>query len=535
MSRPVDVRRAGALAELPLHPVLLAAVPVLFLFAQNAIQQVTLDPLWLPLGWALGGAIVALAAGTLLFRDRRRGALLASVLVVLFFSFGHVWNVARESHGLTDRDSLAWLYGLIAIGAAFLVWRAGRWVVPATHAANVLAIVMFGLNVVRVGQFAVGSTPPLAPAATSAVPISTVASDLERRPDVYYIILDRYSSAETLRDVYDFDNRPFLDELEARGFTIAEDSWANYFKTSLSLVSSLSLDHLDGEALKAASGGGASFKPLHEALRARLAVPATFKSLGYEYVHIANTWEPTATNVDADRVLRWSEGSEFSSAVVTTTAWSLTEPWVPPVEEVDLGEGVGPADLLREHTLYQLDRLAEVVERPGPTFAFAHLLLPHSPWRFNADGSFPPPEQVAGRSRDANYLEHLRFTNARIIEVLDRLLDVPPGEEPVIILQADEGEFPVAFARNQARFDWLSARPIQVQQKFGILNAFHLPGVDAAAVGVHDRITPVNAFRVVFNAYFDADLPMLPDTTYLSPSYGRMYDFVPYERPPTDP
>jgi hypothetical protein len=111
------------------------------------------------------------------------------------------------------------------------------------------------------------------------------------------------------------------------------------------------------------------------------------------------------------------------------------------------------------------------------------------------------------------------------------VLDAPPGEEPIVIVQADEGEFPIAYARNQTDFDWLHASPDEVQHKYGILNAFHLPGVDAAEAGVHDRISPVNAFRVVFNAYFEADLPLLPDRTYLSPTYARLYDFVEYRRP----
>ncbi len=519
-------------SDLPVHPLLFAAFPVLFLFAENAVQQVTLGPLWLPLGAAVGGAGAALAVGAALFRDWRRGAIAASVLVVLFFSFGHVWNVARESYGVAERTPISVAWAAIAVVGVAVAWRGGPWVVPVTRAANFVAALLVAFNLVRVGQFAIGSTPSLSAEAASAVPIS-IASPVERRPDIYYIILDRYSNAETLDRIYGFDNRPFLDALEQRGFTIAEDSWANYFKTSLSLVSSLNMEHLDGEALENAGGG--SFEPLHKALRERLAAPATLKSLGYEYVHIANTWEPTGTNVDADRVIRWSEGSEFSSAVLETTAWSLTEPWVPPTEPEDLGEGVGPPELLRAHTLFQLDRLAEVGDRPGPTFVFAHLLLPHSPWRFNADGSFPRAEEIAGRSRNENYLQHLQFTNDRILKVLDRLLDKPAADQPVIILQADEGEFPIEFARNQARFNWLTATPDQIQHKFGILNAFRLPGVDAAAVGVHDRISPVNAFRIIFNAYFDAGLPLLPDTTYLSPDYTRMFDFVEYPRPPSDP
>jgi hypothetical protein len=70
-----------------------------------------------------------------------------------------------------------------------------------------------------------------------------------------------------------------------------------------------------------------------------------------------------------------------------------------------------------------------------------------------------------------------------------------------------------------------------VQEKFGILNAYYLPGVDPASAGLNDRISPVNSFRIVFNAYFGADLPLLPDQTYLSPDKSRLYEFTLYPRP----
>src|SRR5688572_1727780 len=113
-------RRIGP-AELPIAPLLLAAFPILFLFAENAVQQVTLEPLWLPLGAALAGAAVTLIVCIALFRDIRRGGLMASVLVALFFSFGHAWNVTRDDHGLTDRMTLAYAYLAIAIVAFLLI------------------------------------------------------------------------------------------------------------------------------------------------------------------------------------------------------------------------------------------------------------------------------------------------------------------------------------------------------------------------------------------------------------------------------
>jgi hypothetical protein len=347
----------------------------------------------------------------------------------------------------------------------------------------------------------------------------------ERRPDIYYIILDRYANSEALRELYDFDNEPFLSALEDRGFTIARDAWANYWKTAFSVTSSLSMDYLDPDRYDLTDPP--TFGPIHNALRDHLPVPVTLKALGYEYVHLGNYWEPTATNVDADISLRYQEASEFASALRATTALMLLSP----LGAVDNDpETIEFADLARATTLFAFDRLEESVERPGPTYVFAHILVPHPPYVFNADGSTPTEEQRRERAEAAEYVEQLEWTNQRVLAAIDALLDVPAGEEPIIILQADEGPWPTAFTRNQRDFQWLDASTEDILQKFGILNAFLLPGVDAAAAGITDQTSPVNEFRIVFNSYFGSDLPLLPDVTFLSPDYARMYELVEYAR-----
>jgi len=419
------------------------------------------------------------------------------------------------------------LLALVAIAGLVLVWRGGRWVIPVTRAANFAAVLLVAFNVVRLADFAV--TGGRAAAAMSSASPEVQVPDNVRRPDIYYIILDRYANADTLQEVYGFDNSSFLAELERRGFTVADSSWSNYFKTALSLSSSLSMDYLDGEALAAVQGlERQSFYPANLMLQGRLAVPATLKSIGYEYIHIGNWWEPSATNVDADVTVRFEEGAEFSAALLSTTAWMLTQP-LNPTEAPDTAE----TRFLRarEHTLFAFDRLEDAADRPGPTYVFAHFLVPHTPYVFNADGTRPTQADLRARSGDESYLQQLLWANERILRVLDHLLNAPPDEQPVIILQADEGPLPDRFAADEGSFDWLQATPEEIAQKFGILNAVHLPRVDATGVGFHDRLSPVNTFRIVFTTYFGAELPLLPDRVYLSPTYDRLYHFVEYDRP----
>ena len=64
------------------------------------------------------------------------------------------------------------------------------------------------------------------------------------KPDIYYIILDGYSRDDTLLDFFDYDNTPFLNELEAMGFYVARCSQSNYAQTQLSLSSSTNMVYL---------------------------------------------------------------------------------------------------------------------------------------------------------------------------------------------------------------------------------------------------------------------------------------------------
>ena len=42
---------------IPIHPVLLAAFAVLFLFAENIADQLVLDPIWTPLAFSVIGGL----------------------------------------------------------------------------------------------------------------------------------------------------------------------------------------------------------------------------------------------------------------------------------------------------------------------------------------------------------------------------------------------------------------------------------------------------------------------------------------------
>jgi hypothetical protein len=498
----------------PVHPLLAAAYPVVFLFAANAADQVTIDPLWLPLLVTVASAAAALGGVWLLLRDQWRAGLVVTVLATLFLWYGHAWNLVAPVIGSQLPLIVAWIAA--AIGGVTLAVRAGAWRKPLSTFLNLVTAALIVFNAAEIAAYSLsGSVAAVsAPSGTSSVDPGEVPA---ARPDIYYLIFDRYGSGENLAEHYGYDNSPFLDALRNRGFYVADGAYANYIKTPLSLVSSLNMEYLDADELQAEAASPKDSGVIHRQLRGPMRVPTELKELGYRHVHVANWWEPSATNATADDVHRYEAASEFSSAVLRMSLLGA----------IGAGASLGPYDrpVLYEHTLFEFRVLEATADDPGPKFVFAHFLVPHPPYVFNADGSFVRDEPIATEDEREGYLRQMEYTNRRILGLVDRLLDRPPDERPIILLQADEGPFPVRYDADEWRFDWRNATTAELEEKFGILNAYHMPGVDPEAAGLYAGITPVNSFRVVFNAYFGAELPLLPDRVFAHVSQQRFYEF----------
>ena len=73
----------------------------------------------------------------------------------------------------------------------------------------------------------------------------TYASNLDYKPDVYYIIFDAYPRSDQLLEHFGYDNREMIAFLEDNQFYVAHKSHANYPMTPLSLASSMNMQYMD--------------------------------------------------------------------------------------------------------------------------------------------------------------------------------------------------------------------------------------------------------------------------------------------------
>jgi hypothetical protein len=511
--RSLDIQ--SDVLALPVHPLLAAAYPVVFLFAANAAEQISMTPLWLPLAVAVGGAAVVLAVLWSVTRDPYRSGLLTTVLVIGFFGYGHAWNAAADTLDSQWPFIVAWalLIGILL----FAAWKARRAARTLSRFLNIAIALLLLVNVWSLGTTMAASQSVHDPVLAGELDVHLDPPDPDDLPDVYYIIPDRYGGLTALQEVYGHDNEPFLGALEERGFTVARHAHANYMRTVTSLTSTLSMQHLDPEVLEGEASGGSDWTPVFDRVGGRLAVPAALKELGYTYVHLGNYFAPTSTNVDADFTLSHEAQDEFRNVLLQTTlVRAFTDPNSAPDDGYDWAG-------IRDLNLWALDTLEDLVDMPGPKYVFGHLVITHEPYVHNEDGSFTGREQVEELGWTESYRRQLVYANTRLLQLVDRIIEA--DADAIIVLMSDEGPFPDRIAVND-RFDWPDATDMELEQKSGILYALRVPGADLEAEGFHDRITSVNAFRMVFNARFGTDLPLLEDRTYFYRDVTALYEWT---------
>ena len=479
----------------PFHPVLFAAYFVLFLYSVN-LDEVELVDVVPVLALVAGGTATILISASLLVGDARRAALILTAAVIAFLAYGHAARLLQPTRIGPTIHVAGWL--TIIVLAVVVAWRGRRFLGTVTRVLNVasFALVIVPLASIvpyDIGRHTTGEVPTPFP---STAPVSSSPGG----PDIYWFIFDRYPSASSGRLAYGIEN-PIFEELRARDFYIADASHANYQRTSLSIQATFSAEYLNGR------GHADIFGPTDRSgasTRIQNSNVARFlKARGYYYVHVGSDFSLTRTSSLADVNHAFDDQTDFDAAFVDSTA----------LPGILRRLGLSGPRWARRHawTTWEVDLLANLPPYPSPKFVFGHVLLPHTPYIFAADGSFVSEEANRGRPPIQQFSEQLTFTNARMLAIIDDLLAVPAGDRPVVIVQADEGPYP-SHLEDETGHDWTTATPEEREIKFGILNAWYLPG--GRDIGLYPEVSPVNTFRLLFNAYFDTKLPILPDESF---------------------
>jgi hypothetical protein len=434
-------------------------VPIIWLWRPLVISVVASLLIELAFWWLLGGirgavwGFVTVATLTGMF-------VLAGLTILALFIFGLIRSRPLREYQLVGL--LATLFSVVLLG------------VPAAIGVE-------------------GRAFDWTPLGARSVDLGTASSG----PSIHILLLDGYPREDVLADA-GFDNQQFLRALEDRGFDVYDDSLSNYDLTPFSLLSILSLEHIESiEAIQTARVQGSVAEQQRFVTRALLDPPIfdSLERIGYRTR--LQTGDVVLVSMDgADTV--WNAG--------TATNFELDALQRTPLAGALEAFGFAAA----QHREHIESSLAEFANTPdGRVFTFAHVLTPHAPFVYEADGgpATSPPcypatcqlyhpvadgvgwSRVEYRTRMAAHIQHV---NQLVLRSIDGLLAQDPNS--VVIVLSDHGtsgEDPLDRFRNLI----LARTP----------DYPHLLG---------NAPTPINVLPRVLNAYLGTQLPLLPDTLY---------------------
>jgi hypothetical protein len=329
--------------------------------------------------------------------------------------------------------------------------------------------------------------------------------------DIYYLLFDAYGGNEELKKIYDYSNDDLVNFLREKGFLVLQDGHTNYNQTRLSISSSLNMDYWQDILERVSFNKEDALTTLYATNYN--AVFNFLRQNGYTIVTFTTGLSISDLQSSDVFISPPTYVSPLMNSIINNTALSLIL-W---------------KEQYKQHTLKienTINSIKKGVDANHPLFVYAHIMIPHPPFTYQENGDIIYPKRKFDLVDNNAYLRYgsrenyihgyrnqIAYTDQQIKEIIVSILEKSP--DSIIIIQGDHG--PGAFFLQE------DLENSNLDEKFHILNAYYFPDKDYQEI--HEDITPVNSFRVVFNHFFGTDFKLLENRSFFSP-YSEKFDFV---------
>lgn len=518
-----------------IYPYLLAVFPILSLYIQN-IKIVPVTEIIFVIFFQLALMTILIFLFNKVTNNKRKSSLIASVFIILFFSYGHSIYIAsyilitiinldlREfflSQSSSSMGLLLFILTIIFSVFFYVIYRIKSELKFATLFMNISSLILISImiyqssiSLINQNKFSedIGRLEKLFLNIGYQVESPPANISTENLPNIYYIILDGYGRGDILRDLYNYDNREFYENLINNDFYLASSSNSNYSITTLSLASSLNFEYLDWAIDPDLSESINTFPAIFYLQNNKIV--EILKEIGYTTISFETGYYPTELlNFDqfhsSDTIL-----TPFRNGIINLTPlryWLFRYQF----------------DSHRKRINFIYDNIPALNYSEQPIFVFAHIISPHPPFVFKSNGEINNLDiefnlgdgshitEIKGEDfYIENYRNQLIYTNKRIQEIIDKIQS-DPNNKSIIIVQSDHGP--------GAMLDWNSIDNSNIKERMGILNAYYFPDQDYSKL--YSDITPVNSFRVILDQYLETDFGLLDDRNYFS-LIIKPYEFI---------
>ena len=338
-----------------------------------------------------------------------------------------------------------------------------------------------------------------------------------RKPNLYWLVVDSYPNAAVLRSHYRFDNGAFLESLRARGFYVADDSFANFSTTRLSVPTTLDMQYVvdTGERYSEDRGAlhvrlpGRTNSGMIAAVAGDNRTVAFLRQLGYQSVHFeGNSFHLTRCRGLEDYCIRGDGLSELQLSLLSLLP---IRPLLGLITKRQPGLTLKRPPSESGTGIPELAAALRTLPVEAPFFVYAHIASPHPPFYNDAECRRSPENFPINPHQ---FTEQLQCVNRQLGALLDQLERDDP--DAIVVLSSDHGPRLSVKADLPTR----ALKPAQIRESLGILNAFKLP--EDCRRGLHAKLSPVNSMRIVFACLGGHAPRLLPDRHFIArPSADR--------------
>jgi len=492
---------------------------MVLIYFQN-IHLLLLEGLITPTLFILAVAIALWYGIKIILKNTIKSALLSSLYIFLFFSYGHIIiiiqsNLTQEIF-ISIHVILLISYTVFVVLGTYYIVKTNRKLNNLTTIANAMSITALVFLFFNIGIYNFENSNYNFQEENSN-PI-VLGNDFKKTPDVYYIIMDEYAPLRTLERFYGYDNSDFIKFLEERGFYVTKNSHSNYAQSATSISSALNMKYLNN--LPAVLGNESKDQRfLYQMLDNNL-VMRNFKSAGYQvYNFDSGAWSTRSLNIADENLCSKNQAADFRTLyqVKQTSILRIFDVFIKdPTSKIFHQER-------RDRIFCQFDDITKIKqETEKPVFVFMHVMAPHDPYVFGPNGEEVNYKYTFGPTGTAYldpseekiaYLNQLTYLTKILEETIENLLENSDGP-PIIIIQSDTGpDIGFSDATNELR----------QASRMSIFNAYYFPNEKYDLL--YDDITPVNSFRVVFDSQFQTNYGIVEDKIFFS-TYEKPYALI---------
>ena len=437
-------------------------------------------------GYGLFTALISRA----FYQNWKQAFILGFYILFIELFFGAIQDILKATFPFSALNKYSLLLPLILILLLLIGYSIRKGAFSQLKYLYFVCTTLILLIIVDLGIFIANGSPSKI---RNPLPENLQIGKKETGPlsDIYLIIADEYPGNTTLKKFFNHANDSFLNQLNSRGFYIADSAISNYNFTEFSTASLFNMNYL-----RKIVGRNASLNHLSYCFQTIQENPFNtyLQQKGYQFKNhsifdfygapslvkpylLPGKTKPLTEQTLTRRVIR-----DIGYHVFTDFEWAA--------DYFDLDE------INRKNNEYLYQETIQTTKTDVPSFHYTHLIMPHAPYYYNRSGVLRPKAEWIKKDT-AIYLEYLDYTNRQLLKLVDSI-QRRSDKKAAILLIGDHG---------------IRTNPIElpIPYHFQTLTSIYLPKQQYSHF--YPSISHVNLLRATVNSLFGEKMKYLKDST----------------------